>query len=102
MRKIEDLKANEFKDINQEKFSEWKESRLKGDQTTLYLTLGISVILIIILISGMIQGAIGYFLLALLGVFAPIIVRKIGIADSERLAKEIGLEEKDIREALKE
>jgi len=97
LRKINELKAAEFPEVDPIKFAQWKVLRLKGEKTMLYLIIGISAFLLLL---GA-QGAIGYFVIAILIVLTPIIARKIGLGAADRHAAEIGLRENDIRAALK-
>jgi len=97
MRKISDLGAEEFPGVDPEKFSQWKEMRMKGEKLMFILWLGMLAIFMLLTVS----GAIGGFLIAFLIILTPIFARLISLASANRFASEIGIEEKNIRTALK-
>jgi hypothetical protein len=97
MRKLVDLKAEEFPGVDPAQFAQWKVLRAKGEKTMLFLIIGISVVLLLIGV----QGAIGYFLIAFLIVLTPLLARVIGLSSANRYAQQIGLKEESVRAALK-
>ncbi len=97
MRKIIDLKAEEFPGADPQKFEQWKEMRSKGEKLMLYLIIGITGLFLILVFTEIIGG----FVVVLLIILTPIIIRSITLSPSNRLASEIGIKEKDIRSALK-
>lgn len=103
MRNINDLQANEFPGVNKGKFEQWKELRIKGTKTVNYIVYGIIGIGGVLILTGTIRsfGAVGYFLLALLIIASSPIARKIGLAEADRLAGEIGLTEAAVIKALR-
>ena len=97
MRKITDLRAEEFKDINPEEFAQWKILRLKAEKTMIFILLGILAVIGFVMIVWDASG----FLIAFLVILTPIISKYFAYDKSNQYAKKIGLEENNIREALK-
>jgi uncharacterized membrane protein len=97
MRKIKDLKAEEFPDVDPKKFAQWKQKRIKNDTISGILTLVVALTFLLLVILGVLKG----FLWVVPIILAPVIVRAIFSGPVNKFAAEIGIIKDDLQSALK-
>ena len=97
MKKIKDLKATDFTDINKEKFQEWKEAQEERARKSKIDTPGaIILILIVVFFKGFLPAMI--FVIGLIAILIYSLPTTINLI---KLQKELGITSKDIRRARK-